>query len=77
MNVVRGLPSWTLTAGATRLLTESKVGVAKPTLTAWAVTSRGCGSSIATVAEALTVASSRRVAVTVTVGGEEIAAGAV
>jgi hypothetical protein len=65
-----GDPWCTLTAGATRLLTEKKVGKETLALTAWAATSSGCGSRSATVAEAVMVGSSCKVAVTVTVGGE-------
>jgi hypothetical protein len=58
-------------------LTASKVGAAKPTLTAWAVISRGWGSRSVTTADEVTVASSWSVAVTVAVGGEGTVTGAV
>jgi hypothetical protein len=66
-----------LTAGATRLLTELKVGAERPMLTPGPAMNKNWGGSMATSAEALTVASSKRVAVTVSVGGEGTVAGAV
>jgi hypothetical protein len=66
----------TLTPGAVRLLTAIVVGAAKPTLTGAARILSG-GVAMATVAESESVGSLALEAVTVTLGGDGGAAGAV